>query len=235
MLEPLASAADEAQCRNRIHRIGQSRAVRCITLYTEDSAEERLLVWRAQFDTRHAQRGGTAGGSKGRGVAGPLTPGGKARVILVSDSDSPEKAAGPSRPAAGGPVVVVSDEEEELCVLAHEDRHGEGRRRRKRSGGLGRLRFLAGVSETPDLPDAPHATGLGKQTDASSSESEDSEDAAVVESEDDIVVVESEDDFVPRRRGAGAGRRRAGAGRGRRGRGPGRRRASSSSDDSGWD
>lgn len=45
-LEPTANAADEAQALGRVHRIGQTKPVRCVIFYTNDSFEERLLAIR---------------------------------------------------------------------------------------------------------------------------------------------------------------------------------------------
>eukprot|EP00752_Nemacystus_decipiens_P012660 g11214.t1 len=46
MLDPVWSAADEAQALNRAHRIGQTQTVRCVVFYMRDSVEERLLALR---------------------------------------------------------------------------------------------------------------------------------------------------------------------------------------------
>ncbi|CAM9773562.1 unnamed protein product [Ectocarpus sp. 12 AP-2014] len=46
MLDPVWSAADEAQALNRAHRIGQTHTVRCVVFYMKDSVEERLLALR---------------------------------------------------------------------------------------------------------------------------------------------------------------------------------------------
>jgi hypothetical protein len=35
LLEPFLSPGDEAQAANRVHRIGQTRPVRCVTYYVE--------------------------------------------------------------------------------------------------------------------------------------------------------------------------------------------------------
>lgn len=48
MLEPLASASEEAQALNRVHRIGQTRAVRSVVFYAAGTCEERLLALRQQ-------------------------------------------------------------------------------------------------------------------------------------------------------------------------------------------
>jgi SNF2 family DNA or RNA helicase len=44
LLEPFLSPGDEAQAANRVHRIGQTRPVRCVTYYVSDTVEERLLA-----------------------------------------------------------------------------------------------------------------------------------------------------------------------------------------------
>ncbi|CAM9883365.1 unnamed protein product [Pylaiella littoralis] len=46
MLDPVWSAADEAQALNRAHRIGQTHTVRCVVFFMKDSVEERLLALR---------------------------------------------------------------------------------------------------------------------------------------------------------------------------------------------
>lgn len=46
LLEPFLSPGDEAQAANRVHRIGQTRNVRCVKYYVEGSVEERLLAFR---------------------------------------------------------------------------------------------------------------------------------------------------------------------------------------------
>jgi E3 ubiquitin-protein ligase SHPRH len=55
MLEPISNAADEAQAINRVHRIGQTRAVRCIIFYVKGSCEERLLAMRQGSGTLTSQ------------------------------------------------------------------------------------------------------------------------------------------------------------------------------------
>ena len=51
ILEPFASAGDEAQAKNRCHRIGQDRDVNTVTYYLQNSIEERLLAYRQREDT----------------------------------------------------------------------------------------------------------------------------------------------------------------------------------------
>ena len=46
LMEPFLSVGDEQQAVNRIHRIGQEAEVRCYTLYTQGTIEERILAWR---------------------------------------------------------------------------------------------------------------------------------------------------------------------------------------------
>ena len=48
LLEPFLSVGDEQQAINRIHRIGQTKAVECYTLYAYGTIEERILAWRQQ-------------------------------------------------------------------------------------------------------------------------------------------------------------------------------------------
>jgi SNF2 family DNA or RNA helicase len=43
LLEPPHSAVDEAQALNRVHRIGQTKSVRCVVFYAKNTIEERLL------------------------------------------------------------------------------------------------------------------------------------------------------------------------------------------------
>jgi hypothetical protein len=43
MLEPCANAAEEAQAVSRVHRIGQTKCVRCVIFYAKNSCEDRLL------------------------------------------------------------------------------------------------------------------------------------------------------------------------------------------------
>ena len=57
LLEPFLSPGDEAQAANRVHRIGQTRAVRCVTYFVRGTVEERLLAFR----TRQAEFGGEVG------------------------------------------------------------------------------------------------------------------------------------------------------------------------------
>jgi superfamily II DNA/RNA helicase len=47
MLEPFLCASDEAQARNRCHRIGQTKPVTTTVYYTRGTVEERLLAYRA--------------------------------------------------------------------------------------------------------------------------------------------------------------------------------------------
>jgi E3 ubiquitin-protein ligase SHPRH len=47
MLEPFLCASDEAQARNRCHRIGQTKTVSTTVYYTQGTVEERLLAYRA--------------------------------------------------------------------------------------------------------------------------------------------------------------------------------------------
>ena len=56
LLEPFLSPGDEAQAANRVHRIGQTRAVRCVTYFVRGTVEERLLAFRE----RQAEFGGEA-------------------------------------------------------------------------------------------------------------------------------------------------------------------------------
>ena len=51
LLEPFLKEGDESQAINRIHRIGQTEPVKCFTLYTHGTIEERILAWRQQNDT----------------------------------------------------------------------------------------------------------------------------------------------------------------------------------------
>ena len=61
LLEPFLSPGDEAQAANRVHRIGQTRAVRCVTYFVRGTVEERLLAFR----TRQAAFGGGGDGRDG--------------------------------------------------------------------------------------------------------------------------------------------------------------------------
>jgi E3 ubiquitin-protein ligase SHPRH len=61
LLEPFLSPGDEAQAANRVHRIGQTRPVRCVTYFVEGTVEERLLAFR----TRQSEFGGGGGGGVG--------------------------------------------------------------------------------------------------------------------------------------------------------------------------
>lgn len=60
LLEPFLSPGDEAQAANRVHRIGQTREVRCVTYYVEDTVEERLLAFRRR---QHEFGGGDGDGN----------------------------------------------------------------------------------------------------------------------------------------------------------------------------
>ena len=51
MLEPFLCASDEAQARNRCHRIGQTKTVSTTVYYTQGTVEERLLAYRAHEAT----------------------------------------------------------------------------------------------------------------------------------------------------------------------------------------
>ena len=66
LLEPFLSPGDEAQAANRVHRIGQTRPVRCVTYFVEGTVEERLLAFR----TRQSEFGGGSGGGCGGGRRG---------------------------------------------------------------------------------------------------------------------------------------------------------------------
>jgi hypothetical protein len=48
MLEPTHSAVDEAQAISRVHRIGQSKPVRCVIFFAKGTVEERILRLRQQ-------------------------------------------------------------------------------------------------------------------------------------------------------------------------------------------
>ena len=63
LLEPFLSPGDEAQAANRVHRIGQTRPVRCVTYFVEGTVEERLLAFR----TRQREFGAEVGEDNGRG------------------------------------------------------------------------------------------------------------------------------------------------------------------------
>jgi hypothetical protein len=63
LLEPFLSPGDEAQAANRVHRIGQTRPVRCVTYFVEGTVEERLLAFR----TRQREFGAEVGDNNGRG------------------------------------------------------------------------------------------------------------------------------------------------------------------------
>ena len=72
LLEPFLSPGDEAQAANRVHRIGQTRPVRCVTYFVEGTVEERLLAFR-QRQTEFGGGGGgcgSVGGGGGGGSAG---------------------------------------------------------------------------------------------------------------------------------------------------------------------
>ena len=49
ILEPLHRVSEEAQALSRVHRIGQTRTVRCVVFYIRDSCEERLLALRERY------------------------------------------------------------------------------------------------------------------------------------------------------------------------------------------
>lgn len=51
MLEPTHSAVDEAQAISRVHRIGQSKPVRCVIFFARGTIEERILRLRQQNRT----------------------------------------------------------------------------------------------------------------------------------------------------------------------------------------
>ena len=74
LLEPFLSPGDEAQAANRVHRIGQTRAVRCVTYFVRGTVEERLLAFRtrqAEFGGEVVSGGGTDAGDDGAaGVEG---------------------------------------------------------------------------------------------------------------------------------------------------------------------
>lgn len=51
MLEPCHNATEEAQVISRVHRIGQTRSVKCVILYGKNTCEERLLALRQKNRT----------------------------------------------------------------------------------------------------------------------------------------------------------------------------------------
>lgn len=59
LMEPFLKIGEELQAMNRCHRIGQEKPVTCVTLYIENSIEERLLFKRQNETsvTNHSQRG----------------------------------------------------------------------------------------------------------------------------------------------------------------------------------
>ena len=79
LLEPFLSPGDEAQAANRVHRIGQTRPVRCVTYFVEGTVEERLLAFR----TRQREFGAEFGGGDGA-VVGSIPGDGD------DDGDDPE-------------------------------------------------------------------------------------------------------------------------------------------------
>ncbi|ACO67442.1 SNF2 super family [Micromonas commoda] len=79
LLEPFLSPGDEAQAANRVHRIGQTRPVRCVTYFVEGTVEERLLAFR----TRQREFGAEFGGGDGT-VVGSIPGDGD------DDGDDPE-------------------------------------------------------------------------------------------------------------------------------------------------
>ena len=89
LLEPFLRAGEEAQARNRVHRIGQTRDVVARTYFTRGTIEERILAWRARSTARAAAAtgrsagaGGDAGGEAGGDAAGAAGAAG-------SDVDAP--------------------------------------------------------------------------------------------------------------------------------------------------
>ena len=70
LLEPFLSPGDEAQAANRVHRIGQTRPVRCVTYFVEGTVEERLLAFRTRQREFGAEFGGGDGDGSGNGGDG---------------------------------------------------------------------------------------------------------------------------------------------------------------------
>ena len=75
LLEPFLSPGDEAQAANRVHRIGQTRPVRCVTYFVEGTVEERLLAFRTRQREFGAEFGGGNGNGNGNGTVVGSIPG----------------------------------------------------------------------------------------------------------------------------------------------------------------
>ena len=102
LLEPFLSPGDEAQAANRVHRIGQTRPVRCVTYFVEGTVEERLLAFR----TRQSEFGGGSGGG-GAGEDGgedgddPEGDGERADRLSVMGSDGGDLGLGDGGAVSG--------------------------------------------------------------------------------------------------------------------------------------
>ena len=95
LLEPFLSAGDEAQAANRVHRIGQTRPVRCVTYFVEGTVEERLLAYR-QRQTEFGGGGGGCGGGGGEGGNGGGSGSGDKADELSVISDGADAVFGSS-------------------------------------------------------------------------------------------------------------------------------------------
>lgn len=105
-LEPVQNAAVEAQAVNRIHRISQTRDVRCVTFFARNSIEERVLAFRK--------------------AQGMLT-----ELLANPDALSVQTELNPQfrRPAAAGdrrrgPVVVVDEDDDEAAAPGQNNKQG---------------------------------------------------------------------------------------------------------------
>jgi E3 ubiquitin-protein ligase SHPRH len=149
MLEPFLNASDEAQARNRCHRIGQTRPVRTFTYYAVGTVEERLLAYRAHERGADAvapvEEAAVGGAEDAAAAAAARRKGkGKARAAEEEESDAMECGAGASTSLQPRRGAAAPAEEDALATLAVDT---------QRSAADGdKLRFLFGLAPRAAAP-----------------------------------------------------------------------------------
>ena len=110
LLEPFLRAGEEAQARNRVHRIGQTRDVVARTYFTRCTIEERILAWRARTTARAAAA--TGGSSAATGEAGAAGDDADADAPLGGVLSAGDQGVGVLSPAFLRFVTGTSEEAE---------------------------------------------------------------------------------------------------------------------------
>lgn len=159
ILEPLLNSGDEAQCRSRIHRLGQSKEVFCFTYFIDRSVEERILAHRFKQQPHHfshclvtrkpwdtAQYEAIERAPRAVPAQEAAQGAGPSTTLALSARGGGKPGSG-GRPSVLSPSVVVvmdSDDEEDLVMLVNEDEE-EDEGVSQFDSTLLRVRFLLGM------------------------------------------------------------------------------------------